>query len=117
MTPEVAAWFALWWPIWSPLALLLLGSASAGVWAIVTRRGGEKAARRNPLPPTWPEMWARLDAQDQKMDRQDAEIAELKRMLGVEQREKAEIIRHVKTLEAGYPNPPGPPPRPWVTVS
>jgi septal ring factor EnvC (AmiA/AmiB activator) len=27
-----------------------------------------------------------------------------------------EIIAHVLTLEAGYPNPPGPPPRPWKTI-
>lgn len=110
MTAEVAQWFATWWPIWSPIALLLLGGLITFATAAWNRRGGERAARRNPLPPTWPEMWARIDAQDQKIDALEARIA-------IDQKEKAEIIRHVKTLEAGYPNPPGPPPRPWGFVT
>lgn len=106
MSPETADWFAMWWPIWAPIVLLLIGGASTGTWVIVSRRGGERAARRNPLPPTWPEMWARIDAQDTRIDALELALAS-------EKSQKAEIIRHVKTLEAGYPNPPGPPPRPW----
>lgn len=99
--------FLKWWPIWSPILLLLVGSSATGIWVLLNRRGGEKAARRNPLPPSWPEMWARIDEQDTRIDALETALARV-------QHEKAEIIRHVKTLEAGYPDPPGPPPRPWV---
>lgn len=120
MTPETAAWFAAWWPLWAPFLLLAVGGSITGIWALITRRDGEKVARKNPLPPTWPEMWARIDAQDtriaaqdEKIDAQADEITELRRALKVTEREKEQIISHVQTLEAGYPNPPGPPPRPW----
>ena len=100
MTPEVAEWFGVWWPIWSPIVLLILGAITTGIITAWNRRGGEKVARRSPLPPTWPEMWARIDDLEKRLEAVEAE--------------RDEIIAHVKTLEAGYPNPPGPPPRPWV---
>lgn len=110
MTTDEWSEFLRWWPIWSPAALLLLGGMSGGIWVIISRRGGEKAARRNPLPPTWPEMWARIDKQEERIDALELALAH-------EQREKAEIVAHVRTLEAGYPNPPGPPPRPWALAA
>jgi hypothetical protein len=49
---------------WLPTISGLLVAAAGGVFALWARFGGDKAARRaalkNPLPPTWPEMWNRI---------------------------------------------------------
>lgn len=108
MTAEQAEWFATWWPIWAPFALAIVAACAAGLWALYNRRDGEKAARTNPLPPTWPEMWARIDAQDQRIEKLERQLVEADELYD-------EVIHHVRTLEAGYPDPPGPPPRPWKT--
>lgn len=116
MTPEVAQWFATWWPIWSPIVVLILGGASTGIWVMVNRRDGDKTARKNPLPPTWPEMWARIDIQDGRIDALEREL----RAAGAENDRKDDqiddLITHILKLELLVPSPPGPPPRPaWVT--
>lgn len=60
MNTSAQDWLAIWWPIYSPIVLLLLGGASTGVWAIMTRKGGEKAKRTDLVPPTWPEIYKRM---------------------------------------------------------
>ena len=52
---------------------LILASA-AGIWVIINRRGGDKARERVPLPPTWPEMWARMEAQDKKIEAMEQRV-------------------------------------------
>lgn len=39
----------------------------AGSLAAWSRWGGDRNRARQPLPPTWPEMWARMDLQDEKI--------------------------------------------------
>lgn len=63
---------------WLPLIGLAVGGLIAGGFAIANRRGGERAARLRQLPPTWPEMWKRLDeleervkAGDERAERRD----------------------------------------------
>lgn len=122
MSPEVSAWFATWWPLWSPFALLVVGGSVTGIWLMVNRRDGERAARKAPLPPTWPEMWARLDAQDVRIEALENDLAESKeevRGLRSETRRKDdqidELITHILKLEHLIPTPPGPPARPsWI---
>jgi len=72
----------------------------------------------------------RIEAQDRKLDAQGAEIrAQRQEIVEVKRDRNAlelivaklvarnnEIIDHVITLESGYPNPPGPPPRPWSDI-
>lgn len=65
-------WF---WPL---ISALIIGAAG-GWWAIVNRRGGEKFRARNPLPPSWPEQWARIDALEARIDAQDAQIEVLQK--------------------------------------
>lgn len=109
MNPDEWAEFMRWWPIWGPAVVLVLGSSATGVWVIISRRGGEKAARRSPLPPTWPEMWQRIDDQRSRIDEQDKRIDELEDQLRTQ---RSEMIAHIVALEALVPNPPGPPARP-----
>jgi hypothetical protein len=54
-------WFTKWWPLWLPLLVVIVGGIVTGVFAIINRRGGEKEKSRAPLPPTWPEMWQRIN--------------------------------------------------------
>jgi hypothetical protein len=124
-TPE---WFGTWWPVYSPIILLVLGGIITGTYAIVNRRGGERARNKNAPPPTWPEMWKRIDEQDTRIDELNEIITDMKSEHGREiqnmkdaheqerrawRDERMEIIHHVKVLEDLVPTPPGVPPRPW----
>lgn len=60
MNQAAQDWLSVWWPIYAPFVALIVGGASTGVWAVVTRRGGEKAKRNDLVPPTWPEIYARM---------------------------------------------------------
>jgi hypothetical protein len=57
----IGEWITRWWPVWSPLLVVALSAIITGIFLIVNRRGGEKEKSRNPLPPSWPEMWQRID--------------------------------------------------------
>lgn len=65
-------WIATWWPIYAPFVALLVGGASTGIWAIVTRRGGEKAKRTDLVPPTWPEIYKRMEALEERAEAAEA---------------------------------------------
>lgn len=124
MTAEEWGDFLRWWPIWSPALLLILGGASTGIWVIVNRRGGEKAARKNPLPPTWPEMWARIDAQDEKIDELErlllaatGEVGTLTSEVKRRDDQIDQLIQHILRLEPLVPTPPGPPARPHFLIA
>jgi hypothetical protein len=57
----VGEWIAKWWPLWSPLLVVIVGGIITGIFMLVNRRGGEKEKNKTPLPPSWPEMWQRID--------------------------------------------------------
>jgi len=50
-------------PVIGGIAIAVVG----GGMAIWSRWGGDRARARQPLPPTWPEMWERMDKQDEKI--------------------------------------------------
>lgn len=47
--------------------LALIGVVVTGIFLIVNRRGGDRARRTDLIPPTWPEINARMDLQDKKI--------------------------------------------------
>lgn len=51
----------------------------------------------------------------ERVEKLEALTETLKKELEVIQEERDMIVKHVAVLEAGWPNPPGPPPRPWLT--
>lgn len=53
-----------WWVPWIAPAAVVVAAIAAGVFALINRQRAEKV----PLPPTWPEMYARMDAQDKRID-------------------------------------------------
>lgn len=61
---------------------------------------------------------ARIDAEMQRLTeviaQQDARIAALETEREADKRRLDQMDRHIANLEALIPNPPGPPPRPWL---
>lgn len=55
-----------WWS-W-PLLISVAGTSFAGAWAFINRKGTEKNEARTLHPPTWPEMWEHMKAQDARID-------------------------------------------------
>jgi len=96
------------WPILLPFLLLLFGGSVTGLWVIINRRGGDKTKAKVPLPPTWPEMWARIDALEKRVGVLEDEKEALQRTNGA-------MLAHIRILEGAYPTPPGAPKRPdWT---
>ena len=58
----------MWETFWIPITIGLILGGAGGVWAILNRRGGQRFAAKHPAPPTWPEMWARMEAQEKRID-------------------------------------------------
>lgn len=57
-----------------PIIVAIIMVTGGGIWAIVNRRGGDKTRLKVPPPPTWPEMWARMEAQDSKIEQLESRI-------------------------------------------
>jgi hypothetical protein len=114
---QIDEWVTVWWPLIIPAAAVIIGGIIAGTFAVANRRGGEKAARKSPLPPTWPEMWARLDEQGRKIAELEAKVGVLEDDKEDLMSERAELLEYVNDLENMVPNPPGlPARRRWYTV-
>lgn len=60
------SWIIALTPLWAAIG----GAIVVGIFRLVERVRGE----RKPAPPTWPEMWARIDAQRARIDAQDERI-------------------------------------------
>jgi hypothetical protein len=60
MTPELIA-------VAIPGTFALLISAVSGIFLVRNRAGGDAARRRDLVPPSWPDIYARLDLQDKKI--------------------------------------------------
>jgi hypothetical protein len=93
------------WPVILPFLLLAFGGSVTGIWVIVNRRGSDKAKANTPLPPTWPEMWARID----QLETRVSTLEDEKEIL---HRTSTAMLAHIKVLEEIVPNPPGVPSRP-----
>lgn len=59
----IGNWLVVWWPMWTPLLVAII----YGAFAVINRRGTEKHKNRQPAPPTWPEMWQRIDKLEKKV--------------------------------------------------
>lgn len=55
-----------WWA-W-PLTVAVVGALLTGGYAMLNRHGSERSAARMLKPPTWPEMWSHMQAQDARID-------------------------------------------------
>jgi hypothetical protein len=55
-------------PEWIPGGFTLLCAIIATISLIVNRRGAERAKRTDLVPPTWPEILAKFERQDRKID-------------------------------------------------
>lgn len=64
------------WLNW-PIVLGVLGTVGAGIWALINRLGSEKFRQRALPPPTWPDMWKRMEEQRVRMDEQTDRIKAL----------------------------------------
>lgn len=53
---------------WAPLAGVILAAVIGGIVTLVVKFGGDGKARKVPVPPTWPEMWARMDALEREQE-------------------------------------------------
>jgi hypothetical protein len=98
----VLTFFTKYWPLILPIAVVVAGGLITGFFAVINRRGEARTKQKASVPPTWPEMWARIDALDARVDKLEKENETLRR-------EKGEIFAHVVTLERMIPEPP---PRP-----
>lgn len=105
----VVTFLTKYWPLITPLAVVVAGAVATGIFSIWNRRGEAKTKAKAPLPPTWPEMWARIDKLEERITALEAENDALKDDLAAQKREKAEIFHHVVKLERLVPEPP---PRP-----
>jgi hypothetical protein len=56
----VPSWIIALTPLWAAIG----GGIVVGIFRLVEHLRGE----RRPAPPTWPEMWARIDAQDARIE-------------------------------------------------
>jgi hypothetical protein len=56
----VPSWIIALTPLWAAIG----GAIVVGIFRLVEHLRGE----RRPAPPTWPEMWARIDAQDARLE-------------------------------------------------
>ena len=65
---------AEWWT-W-PLVVGVLLSSLGAVWAFLNRKGTQRHEARTLHPPTWPEVWARMAAQDVRIETQEARLEE-----------------------------------------
>lgn len=91
-------WFEQLLP-WSPLIGGIVVAAIGASVSLWVKFGGDKRAAKVPNPPTWPEMWARMDALE-------AEQEELRRHM--DQRDAAfiEILYAIqRQWPEGYPAP------------
>lgn len=50
---------------------LVLAAIVAGRYTVKNRRDAALAASKSPLPPTWPEMWERMDNLEERMKVRD----------------------------------------------
>lgn len=60
-----------------PAVCLVAAAVVAGRYTIKNRREGDAAARRNSVPPTWPEMWARMDALETRIAVRDTAFSNI----------------------------------------
>ena len=96
------------WPVILPFLLLIVGGSVTGVFVIINRRGGDKTKAKVPLPPTWPEMWARIDALEKRVGTLEDDKEKLERI-------NTAMLTHVRLIESMIPTPPGAPKRPdWT---
>ena len=82
---------AFWEAFWLPIIIGTVLASVGGIWAYINRRGGQRFQHRNPLPPTWPEMWARLDGYEKKLDQLEEDNKALRKM--IEDKDRTSQIR------------------------
>lgn len=102
----------VWWPLLLPLVIAFTGAVATGVFTIWNRKGENKDRQHAPLPPTWPEMWARIDALEKRNERLEERVEALEKENQGLRDQKAEIVKHVVMLENMITEPP---PRPTWT--
>lgn len=94
-----------WWS-W-PLFVGLLLSAVGALWAFLNRKGSESYDSRTLRPPTWPEVWARIDAQDARLEEQSQQIEDQSEQIETLKKEFANqtgaIKRLLRSIAAQWP--------------
>ena len=98
---------------WTLAALATLATAW-GAWAAGRKALADARATRSrdaPAPPSWPEMWARMDAQEEETRRLRADVDRLREAEG-------RLVSWVAALHQGIDDgtiPPLPPLPDWLT--
>lgn len=91
-------------PLWLQILPLIIGvliAVLSGVFAIINRRGGEKQTQTRSTPPTWPEMWDRLETLAERIRTLEQKLDEVK-----DDRDALRdvFIRYVDRVQAGGSN-------------
>ena len=73
-TPDIVPFL----PIISAILVVVIG----GVIGIYQMRYGRRKDQERPLPPTWPEMWAKISELDDKLKAQEETIEKRDKALG-----------------------------------
>lgn len=85
-----------WWS-W-PLVVGAVLSVLSAVWAFLNRKGTERHEKRTLRPPTWPEVWSRMENQDARIEAQDEKLEQQAQDIGALQQRFSDQTNAIKRL-------------------